>query len=841
MNKKAGNNTEVSSDDVPDNLTQTRSQKRKFANQKKTAAKRQRLLLILIGSSLVFNLILGYSLYDPMVASKSRDRLAQVSQNYANQAGEAMESYIEAKQQEVITWASNPSLSTSLNTNNSLTDNVQSRSALERQLQKARPGILAARIIPKGQGKLEPDHLAPIRYAELDLIRRSARRERTLPEAAPLDEGWQLHVASPIPADGEGDADGTLLITFDHSAAQEALRRFDEGNGKFELLQTFSSTRPLPLVSIGEGKASSPAIRTVANSFWSVAFTPQEKLVDVTAGLPSLWLIVLSLTTTGCFALSLLLSKLLVRDSQTDTEAGLELPKGFIDTHKDAAGSQAAQTFKNRDVLDIAMVGDDADILGLGRQTSNDTFTVEETTAPIHIPTEIFRAYDIRGAVGSALTPELAEHIGRAIGSETIEQGDDTLIVARDGRTHSPELCEKLITGILSTGCNIINIGVTPTPLMHFATHEFPETSSGVMVTASHNPADQNGFKVVINGSTLADDGITNLRSRISQQKYLSGKGREQNREIIPAYIDRIFSDIALAGDITIVVDAANAVAGKVAPALFEELGCNVIPLHCELDGTFPNHEPDPSKVENLQELIAKVKETNADLGVAFDGDGDRLIIVTPKGDIIWPDRLLMLFAKDILSRNPGADVIFDVKCSKQLNQLISSYGGRPIMWKTGHSHMKKKMIETGALIGGEFSGHIFIKERWYGFDDGLYTTARLLEIITLRDQPIDEVFASYPMLPCTPEIRVAIDEDKKFDIVKALIEKGAFQDGKATKIDGLRIDFSSGWGLVRASNTSAELTLRFEADTPELLEKMQQLFKRELLKIDKTLNLDGF
>jgi phosphomannomutase/phosphoglucomutase len=374
---------------------------------------------------------------------------------------------------------------------------------------------------------------------------------------------------------------------------------------------------------------------------------------------------------------------------------------------------------------------------------------------------------------------------------------------------------------------------------MHFATFELDQTSSGVMVTASHNAAPYNGFKMVINGATLADGAIKDIRSRIVAGKYLEGDGQEQHIEVVADYIDRIFSDVALAGDIRVVVDAGNAVAGSVAPALFEELGCDVIALHCELDGSFPNHNPDPSLEENLQDLLAKVRETDADLGVAFDGDGDRLVVVTPAGHIIWPDHLLMLFAKDILSRNPGADVLFDVKCSKQLNQIISGYGGRPIMWKTGHSHMKHKMIETGALLGGEYSGHIFIKERWYGFDDGLYTAARLLEIITLRDQSIDDVFAAFPMLPSTPEIRVAVAESEKFALVEKLIAQGEFQNGKATTIDGLRVDFSKGWGLVRASNTGAEITLRFEAESEAVLEKLKLLFKRELKKIDNTLNLD--
>jgi len=374
---------------------------------------------------------------------------------------------------------------------------------------------------------------------------------------------------------------------------------------------------------------------------------------------------------------------------------------------------------------------------------------------------------------------------------------------------------------------------------MYFSTFHFDDTNSGVMVTASHNPKEYNGFKVVINNRALADEAVIDLRSRIIGQRFHQGLGEEIPRAIIPDYIDRIFSDVALASNVSIVIDAGNAVTGIVAPQLFEELGCDVIPLFCDLDGEFPNHDPDPTVEKNLQALIAKVQETNADIGVAFDGDGDRLVVVTPKGDIIWPDRLLMLFAKDVLSRNPGADVLFDVKCSRQLNQVISSYGGRPIMWKTGHSPMKAKMEETQALIGGEYSGHIFIKDRWYGFDDGIYAMARLLEIITLRDQKIDDIFAAFPQLYSTPEIKITIPELDKFGLIKKLSEIGDFANGTITTIDGLRVDYTKGWGLVRASNTSPALTLRFEAESQESLEKIQQIFKRELLKVDTRLTFN--
>nr|WP_221197353.1 phosphomannomutase/phosphoglucomutase [Simiduia aestuariiviva] len=497
---------------------------------------------------------------------------------------------------------------------------------------------------------------------------------------------------------------------------------------------------------------------------------------------------------------------------------------------------------KDKKDIDVNVKEEDKSLLGLNENKLADVVESSEPapSAENAALRKIFRAYDIRGIVGEQLTPAFAETLGRALGTEALEQGESALLVGRDGRVHSEELCNNLITGILSTGCNVLNLGLIPSPVLYYACAEGTGgTRSGVIVTASHNTGEYNGFKIVINGNTLAEEGISAIYTRIQRAQFRSGDAAEQAQEIIPAYIDRIFSDVALAGDVKIVIDAGNGATSEIAPQLFEELGCEVEPLFCEIDGRFPNHQPDPSRAENLQTLIAKVKASGADLGVAFDGDGDRLTVVTPKGEIIWPDRLLMLFAKDIVSRNPGADVLFDVKSTRQLNSLITSYGGRPILWKTGHSNMKQKMIETGALLGGELSGHIFIKDRWYGFDDGMYACARLLEIMTLRDQDIDSIFDAFPMHPATPEILIPIAESKKFELVKALIAQGKFQSGKLTTIDGVRVDFAKGWGLVRASNTTAALTLRFEAETEETLEQLKALFKREIKRVAPDLPLD--
>ncbi|AGI26705.1 phosphomannomutase [Pseudomonas sp. ATCC 13867] len=453
------------------------------------------------------------------------------------------------------------------------------------------------------------------------------------------------------------------------------------------------------------------------------------------------------------------------------------------------------------------------------------------------LPASIFRAYDIRGVVGDTLTAETAYWVGRAIGSESLARGEPCVSVGRDGRLSGPELVQQLIQGLLDCGCQVSDIGMVPTPVLYYAANVL-EGKSGVMLTGSHNPPDYNGFKIVVAGETLANEQIQALRQRIESNDLASGVGSVQQVDILPRYFQQIRDDIALAKPLKVVVDCGNGVAGVIAPQLIEALGCTVIPLYCDVDGTFPNHHPDPGKPENLEDLIAKVKETGADLGLAFDGDGDRVGVVTNEGTIIYPDRLLMLFAKDVVSRNPGADIIFDVKCTRRLISLISGYGGRPVMWKTGHSLIKKKMKETGALLAGEMSGHIFFKERWYGFDDGIYSAARLLEIISLDKRDAERVFAAFPLDISTPEINITVTDEGKFALIEALQARGQWGEANLTTLDGVRVDYPKGWGLVRASNTTPVLVLRFEADTQDELERIKDVFRTQLKAVDPAISL---
>jgi phosphomannomutase/phosphoglucomutase len=455
---------------------------------------------------------------------------------------------------------------------------------------------------------------------------------------------------------------------------------------------------------------------------------------------------------------------------------------------------------------------------------------MEAELPSVEVASEIFRAYDIRGVVGETLSPEVVKVIGRAIGSEAAARGVTSICIGYDGRHSSPDLADALASGIMATGCNVIHVGAVPTPVLYFATHQL-QTGSGVMVTGSHNPANYNGLKIMLGGETLSGEAIQKLYQRIQTADFTSGQGAQSREDVRRAYLDRIVGDIAVAAPLKVVVDAGNGIAGELGPMLIEELGCEVTPLYCEVDGDFPNHHPDPGKPANLQDLIAKVQETGADIGLAFDGDGDRLGVVTNTGKIIWPDRLLMLFARDVVSRNPGADVLYDVKCSRRLAGVISEAGGRPIMWKSGHSLMKAKMKESGALLAGEMSGHVFFGERWYGFDDGLYSAARLLEILGIEDRHSDDVFADFPEDISTPELNVEVTESEKFAIIERLGELAEFGDGNISTIDGIRVDYADGWGLCRASNTTPVLVLRFEAETDEALERIKAVFREQLQK----------
>lgn len=459
------------------------------------------------------------------------------------------------------------------------------------------------------------------------------------------------------------------------------------------------------------------------------------------------------------------------------------------------------------------------------------------TTMETMLPAEIFKAYDIRGIVGKSLTADIAEQVGHAIGSEAVARKQQAVAVGRDGRLSGPELAAALSRGIAAAGVDVIDIGMVPTPVLYYATHKLG-TNSGVAITGSHNPPDYNGFKIVLGGDTLSGDEIQALRQRLIDGDLTHGQGTIRQEDVRDAYVERIVSDVKLARPMKVALDCGNGVAGEMGPRLLRALGCELTELFCEIDGHFPNHHPDPSQPKNLQDLIAEVKNGAYDVGLAFDGDGDRLGVVTPDGDIIWPDRQMILFARAVLATNPGAEIIYDVKCTRMLPREIEAAGGKAIMWKTGHSFIKKKIRETGALLAGEMSGHIFFKDRWYGFDDGLYAAARLLELLSADPRSSTKVFASLPNTVNTPELQIKFAEGENFKAIDKLVSAADFPDAKVTTIDGVRADFADGFGLIRASNTTPVLVLRFEGDNEAALKRIQQRFGELIHKVAPNVSL---
>jgi len=447
-------------------------------------------------------------------------------------------------------------------------------------------------------------------------------------------------------------------------------------------------------------------------------------------------------------------------------------------------------------------------------------------------PHSIFKAYDIRGVVNDTLTNDITFKIGQAVGSEVVASGNDSIVIGRDGRLSGPELAESLANGLRAAGVNVVDIGVAPSPVVYYSSYS-KGIPSCIAITGSHNPPDYNGFKMVVDGTTLSAEKIQDVKQRILDDNFSQGDGDYTQEEIIDDYIARIVSDVKPARKMKVVIDCGNGVAGATAPQVFKQIGCEVVELFSEVDGTFPNHHPDPSQIENLQDLIAAVKEHGAELGLAFDGDGDRLGVVTPKGEVIWPDRQMILFARDILSRNPGTEIIYDVKCTRNLPAAIEAAGGKATMWRTGHSFIKAKLKETGAAIAGEMSGHIFFKERWFGFDDGVYAGARLLELLAKEEQTPQAIFDALPDSINTPELRMEFAEGEHYKFMDKLKEVAEFGDASVSKIDGLRVDYKDGFGLIRPSNTTPILVLRFEADTKAALERIKQDFAKAISQID--------
>lgn len=714
--------------------------------------------------------------------------------------------------------------------------------AEEGRLTGALPGSLLVRLIPNHSDLLDTARAPAMGYADLEAIR-DARHGQSLP-AMHAANSPNVHIALAVPlAEGRG----VLLASLSPDILLDAMRSVPMPFGAaLELRQG-----ELPLVFTGDrarraeppdGDASVLGSRGWRIVYWRPAQDQSPAWWAFAAGGPALLLILAVLLWTG-----FVLAKAMNHDTALVLALVPAVPSGIpritgrarLREMQDLLeGLRALGTPVPEEIEVRPPSPEEAPLLRPALTDDQNEEKIHMHTQPVPpIASTLFRAYDIRGIVGDTLTPEAAQAIGRAIGSEALDRGERRVVVARDGRLSSPALCAALAEGLREAGCQVTDLGLAPTPVLYFGTQVLAGRS-GVMVTGSHNPANYNGFKIVLGGQTLAGEDIQALRCRIESGNFHSGEGRIERRDLLPDYHLAIVEDMQVGRQFKVVVDCGNGVAAVAAPQILRALDCEVIELFCTVDGNFPNHHPDPSKPENLALLIETVKREGADIGVAFDGDGDRLGVVDSAGNIIWPDRQMMLFAADVLSREPGADIIYDVKCTRHLAGYILRHGGRPLMWKTGHSLIKAKMKETGALLAGEMSGHFFFKERWYGFDDGIYACARMVEILSADSRPTAEVFAELPDSVNTPELGVRLQEGENLAFVEKMRALADFDDGRITDIDGLRVDFADGWGLVRASNTTPSLVIRFEADTAEGLARIQQRFRELLLKVRPGLEL---
>ncbi|SHF28626.1 phosphomannomutase / phosphoglucomutase [Microbulbifer donghaiensis] len=686
----------------------------------------------------------------------------------------------------------------------------------------AQPGDTSTQVFAPEQVRVGAGTNPTLNFALVDLLKRSGEESGQPVEflRTGSDNSWQLH-------NGINLQDNLLLVTQSFSTFESVLEQLDSSRGQIRLVQKFPDGPPQTLWQKGQGSGYT-ALARVDGSHLQVQFIPSAAFAKE-HGISALWIYLCAAAGLGVSLLLLL--RFLPRNTLAPWERGdNKKSRGSADYPELKSGQAGLLSTGDSDSSPRGPLTTPSS--GGDRGAEKATPTKSELQASTDFPPHVFRAYDIRGIAGKEINEPFAYQLGRALGTLAQHAGEEILLVGRDGRNSSELLSNCLVEGILDSGCHSVNLGLVPAPLLYYACAKGKNASSGVVVTASHNPAEFNGFKIVMKGRPLAEEKLQRLYQLMQRGPFKSGQGSNREQDIREAYIDEIFNDVALAGQPHLVVDAGNGATSTLAPQLFEQLGCAVTPLFCEIDGDFPNHPPDPSRPENLKALIDKVAETGADLGVALDGDGDRVTLISASGRIAWADQLVMLLARDILARNPGEDIVFDVKCSRALAQLVNQYGGRPIMWKTGHAPMKTKMLETGAILGGELSGHIFIKDRWFGFDDGIYAAARVLEIMALREQSLDELLDSLPQLSSTPEILLPVAEEEKFALVKKLQAQGEFGAADINTIDGMRIEYADGWGLVRASNTGAALTLRFEADSDEALERIRAQIMSQLEKV---------
>lgn len=693
---------------------------------------------------------------------------------------------------------------------------------LEQYIRGRLPDLQALILYQPDLGKLRGDKIDPFGYATLDML--MTARETGLAPLQLHGKGEGSYVALAARIGEAGSEVAYLFVKLRPEAITSAFAAVLPSQGVFALDQyngRFNASRISKLATVPKENERIMWLR-VPGALFRVGVVQANRVSTTLDTLrPALFIAGLLLFVLGVM--------LKIRPYQVPEEPEADTTQ--------AKGLQADDDPDAGDDGDTQPVAPMVELPDLGLTLEHPVMPHLKSAPPVELVESIFRAYDIRGVIGETLDAEVARQVGQVLGTLTLEQDASPVIVARDGRDSGPALVEGMIKGIASTGCDVVDIGAVPTGVLYFAAYELGN-GTGVMITGSHNPPEYNGIKMVIGGVTQAGDQISDIYQRIQDGNVRIGKGNITQEKMLGQYRERISSDIQLARPLKVVADCGNGIGGVCAADVLRDIGAEVIPLFDEVDGSFPNHHPDPSDPKNLQDLIESVKLMDADLGVAFDGDADRLGVVTADGEIIYSDRLMILFVRDVLSREPGSTIIYDVKCSGQLHDAIEVAGGKAMMYKTGHSLIKNKMKEVGAPFAGEMSGHFFFKERWYGFDCGIYAAARLLEILAADERSPTEVLTSLPNSVSTPELKVHMQEGENHAFVAEFQKKAKFGDAKVNTIDGVRADFDDGWGLVRASNTTPVLVCRFDANTDLILQRIMGDFKQQMLAVDENLNL---
>ena len=863
----------------------TNKNKTTQANTKKAASSLATLMMqVYVGVAVLLISVaaLGYFLLKDVSEQKAKYHSSKAHEELSYKIQQKLDHYVIPLE----TLAADPLIQQALSS-------PEGRAEREQELASA-IGAVNVQLVAAGKERSYLGKYPSLSYTELDLIHEAQRGHPPGVDYHDL-KGEQSHV-DVVRAIVRDDrllgkiTVGYILARYDGSAFQKDVARLFKAyraKGRLELSQVLSDGSTQVFMAMGDtglkelSEADSSAL---ASTRWKLSYwqLPFERHILGMSWHLLYWLVIVGVLLAVAGAL-VIFWKVVERKAQASFNTFYEFVRDRLNGHwlgqdyrltlaefqvildqTQRLDWSASQTPGREDETDVsaevsALSGSDTSVADKEFERSyvdllysSEGVEVGETGAVPEVKLEItpresnpdvseslFRAYDIRGVVGDTLTVDVAYDIGRAFGSEALQRGEQTIVVGRDGRSSSPELSGALIQGLCDTGRDVIDLGQVSTPLVYFATH-YLSTRSGVMVTGSHNPPSYNGVKMVLQGDALSEDAIKKLYQRIISGDYATGeRGSVSKQDLLADYTARIAGDVELLRPLKVVIDCGNGVAAAVATPLLRSLGCEVAEeLFCDVDGRFPNHHPDPSQPENLSHLIAAIQQHDADIGIAFDGDGDRLGVVDSHGNIIWPDRLMMYFAQDLLVTNPGGLMIYDVKSSRHLQMVIEESGGKGMMWKTGHSLLKAKVKETGALLGGELSGHFCFNDRWFGFDDAFYAMARLLELLSKNHSSTHDVFDQLPQALVTPELKINLEEGEQHRFMAELKKKPQFPGAKLTTIDGIRADFPDGWGLIRASNTTPSLTLRFEADNEESMARIQAVFRSVVLRVSPEIQL---